>query len=259
LCVDASGNLTPQSLANLRTTLGLQITNIANVNSLLQSILPNLDLATIVGPIAASLVPQAAASCVYPANSTPACSTVACDFVCSTSAFPQKCNRSCIAANAVCATGNPVRRRRTVSNDLLCENGRSACALPGNKYGFECIDTQSSVDSCGGCAFPLPGALKGQDCASLPHVANVDCVSGKCVIASCARGFVLDDTKCTEKSTLTNLVDNAAHAAGGLAHVVADRVLVQNAKRSIADRQVTAESLRARAKARRANKNKLHQ
>lgn len=60
--------------------------------------------------------------------------------------------------------------------------------------GYECIDTQTSLDSCGGCA----STGEGTDCTALPHVAGVGCDRGECVIFTCGAGYrvSLDGKKC---------------------------------------------------------------
>jgi hypothetical protein len=111
--------------------------------------------------------------------------------------------------------------------------------LPGNKFGFECLDTTSDVESCGGCSFPLPGAKKGRDCTAIPHAANVACVDGGCVVETCLRGFVLENSECVAKgkSVVSGIVDEASEAVGGLAALVgkvtSPRLRSQNARNII--------------------------
>jgi len=73
-----------------------------------------------------------------------------------------------------------------------CQNGFTACpvvskARLGNRVGFECVDTDSAIESCGGCA----GSGGGVDCTSLPGVDGVSCSVGQCKIQSCMPGSVL--------------------------------------------------------------------
>lgn len=56
----------------------------------------------------------------------------------------------------------------------------------------QCIDVQSSLESCGGCLGShreTDGHSAGVDCTALPNVDSVSCVFGECVIGTskCAR------------------------------------------------------------------------
>lgn len=44
------------------------------------------------------------------------------------------------------------------------------------------------VEACGGCEFPLPGGGRGRDCTSIPHVDDVTCQRGACIVHKCRRG-----------------------------------------------------------------------
>lgn len=192
LCTEA-GVLTEDSVADLEAQLQLELSVLSAVDVLLLEVLP-IDLTAILTPIAAAQVTGATADCDYPANSTPICSSTACDFVCNTGFQP--CNGQCISNDDLCSSPAARQRRRTVSNDLLCPYGHSACAIPGNKFGFECLDIRSDIESCGGCAFPLPGATKGTDCTAVFGALDVSCQQGKCVVESCLEGYVLKGDVC---------------------------------------------------------------
>ncbi|KAI5476046.1 hypothetical protein MNV49_000475 [Pseudohyphozyma bogoriensis] len=69
-------------------------------------------------------------------------------------------------------------------------DGTTACPLNGG--GYECVDTNSSLESCGGCSL----ATGGVDCSALPFVSDVECSEGVCVIGACMPGTVLMDGKC---------------------------------------------------------------
>lgn len=59
--------------------------------------------------------------------------------------------------------------------------------------GYECVDTQSNIESCGGC----PGEGNGQDCTAIEGVADVACVNSVCLVTSCRRGWkVVNGTEC---------------------------------------------------------------
>jgi len=68
----------------------------------------------------------------------------------------------------------------------------TACRVDGESTGFqgrfECLDTSSNIDSCGGCA----AQGEGQVCSAIANVDNVACVNSKCVVSACAPGFTVN-------------------------------------------------------------------
>ncbi|ORY82307.1 hypothetical protein BCR35DRAFT_278613 [Leucosporidium creatinivorum] len=83
--------------------------------------------------------------------------------------------------------------------------------------GYECVDTQVSIDSCGGCS----STGEGQDCTLIPHAAGVGCDVGVCKVFSCSSGFRpnLDGTMCVRARTDTRSVKrNHSRRATGAAH-----------------------------------------
>lgn len=66
-----------------------------------------------------------------------------------------------------------------------CPAGQKSCPVGGGKN--ECIDVQSNLESCGGCA----QNGEGIDCTTLSGVNDVRCVKGECVASSCKSGFNL--------------------------------------------------------------------
>lgn len=73
---------------------------------------------------------------------------------------------------------------------LACTRGTVQCSTPNG--GYECLDTQSDLEACGGC----PGSDSSVDCSAMPNVRNVQCVDGQCQISSCLRGSTLIDGQC---------------------------------------------------------------
>ncbi|KAG2088239.1 hypothetical protein BD769DRAFT_1528558 [Suillus cothurnatus] len=55
--------------------------------------------------------------------------------------------------------------------------------------GFECVDFTADLRSCGGCSSLDPFE---HDCAKIPNVQGVACVTGECEISSCQPGYKLD-------------------------------------------------------------------
>lgn len=64
----------------------------------------------------------------------------------------------------------------------VCESGMTACPLPNGRKGFECVDTSSNVNSCGGCW----ATGEGEDCTVFDDMAEAQCIQGKC---QCKRFF----------------------------------------------------------------------
>lgn len=72
------------------------------------------------------------------------------------------------------------KRAHKARNVSLCPNSMEACpiaGLTGLTDDWECLDTRTELQSCGGCA--STGA--GEDCTAIPGAWNVGCNEGKCV------------------------------------------------------------------------------
>ncbi|GAA5999983.1 hypothetical protein JCM10207_006002 [Rhodosporidiobolus poonsookiae] len=65
-----------------------------------------------------------------------------------------------------------------------CPDGETACRLPSG--GFECIDTETSLNSCGGC---VGEGMPGQNCLAIPGALAVECHQSKCHVGSCFKGW----------------------------------------------------------------------
>ncbi|OCF30739.1 hypothetical protein I316_07625 [Kwoniella heveanensis BCC8398] len=88
-------------------------------------------------------------------------------------------------------------------NHQYCPVGLTACLVGDDKEAFECIDTKSDLESCGGCTIGLYGATlngtaTGQNCENLKGVAMgaVTCNRGQCEVSACKYGYVLVDNEC---------------------------------------------------------------
>ncbi|KAI0756993.1 hypothetical protein C8Q80DRAFT_1116293 [Daedaleopsis nitida] len=91
------------------------------------------------------------------------------------------------------------KRAHKARNVSLCPTGLDACpiaGLAGLTDDWECLDTRTELESCGGCA--STGA--GQDCTAIPGAWNVGCNNGKCVVYTCAAGYLrsLDNKSCVK-------------------------------------------------------------
>ncbi|KZT30388.1 hypothetical protein NEOLEDRAFT_4783 [Neolentinus lepideus HHB14362 ss-1] len=98
--------------------------------------------------------------------------------------------------NWLCSPNTPQpsgRHKRAVHKSrTLCPAGLEACPVSGLRgmnasMDYECLDTTSELESCGGCA----STGKGQDCTAIEGVWNVGCNKGSCVVYSCAAGYKL--------------------------------------------------------------------
>ncbi|KAG7529675.1 hypothetical protein FFLO_05481 [Filobasidium floriforme] len=190
LCTEA-GVLTPESLARLQAQIRLSQTNnpiLNTVTGLLQN-----TVATLTGQVAAT-----PATCSYPANSFPLCtgtSPAGCNFGCD-SGFT-RCNGACIPSTQVCPTNQA--RKRDQTSARICPQDWLACPVnSGRKTAWECVQVQTDLESCGGCA-----ALgQGTDCTALQGVDDVSCIAGKCQANSCLRGFAINGSECSPVDTL---------------------------------------------------------
>ncbi|KAI0724552.1 hypothetical protein C8T65DRAFT_734168 [Cerioporus squamosus] len=91
------------------------------------------------------------------------------------------------------------KRNHKARNVSLCPTGLEACPIPGLKGltdDWECLDTANELESCGGCS--STGA--GEDCTAIAGAWNVGCNNGKCVVYTCADGYLrsLDNKSCVK-------------------------------------------------------------
>jgi hypothetical protein len=90
--------------------------------------------------------------------------------------------------------GNGHHKRVAKSRASLCPTGLEACPLSGlASNDFECVDTASELESCGGCT----SLDQGQDCTAIHGAWNVACEQGSCAVLSCAGGFKIGKDKKT--------------------------------------------------------------
>ncbi|KAG0146625.1 hypothetical protein CROQUDRAFT_92447 [Cronartium quercuum f. sp. fusiforme G11] len=79
---------------------------------------------------------------------------------------------------------------RTEKDMFHCPPSEIACPLPSG--GFECLDPEFSLDSCGGCSSDGTGA----DCWQIEGASGVGCNAGSCLVFSCLSGFDLVENAC---------------------------------------------------------------
>jgi len=141
--------------------------------------------------------------CSYPDHSQATCTqNHVCGFTCKRG-YELRGNE-CVCSRSACPSG-VVARRRSVDLQMtmgirMCPFGQEACGGYSGPDSYECIDTKMTLDSCGGCLFPVPGRkAAGTDCSAIFGAENVRCINGKCVVMSCMAGWSVeaDRQSCT--------------------------------------------------------------
>ncbi|GAA6042644.1 hypothetical protein JCM8097_008264 [Rhodosporidiobolus ruineniae] len=115
----------------------------------------------------------------------PPAAGVANGFGCSTNTMCASgfCNSSAVCAAQASQAGGSRKKR-----GLDCPAQQAACAV-GSSYGaFECIDTQTNLEQCGGCV--TDGS--GQDCTAIFGAEGVECSAGRCLVLSCVPGLTVN-------------------------------------------------------------------
>ncbi|OCH90062.1 hypothetical protein OBBRIDRAFT_826179 [Obba rivulosa] len=248
--------------ANVDAELQVDLLGIKVVVGLIEvclclSVLPTFITTNIIAEAAVGLVGEASVlsaltdlvndaadhqSCTYPDNSSPFCEAGnPCGFTCSNGFTPEPAKNpdSCVceAPNTVCngvcgefkgcSSSSPKRRDPQLRKRAVCEDGLTPCGVYGwqgqrSSQAWECVDTTSDLESCGGCAVPLHYASPhGIDCTALPGVADVSCNFGSCVVHRCLPGYQvsLDGTFCLRARHAAQINEQEDAAAYGLEHI----------------------------------------
>ncbi|KAF7328887.1 hypothetical protein MVEN_02518400 [Mycena venus] len=144
--------------------------------------------------------------CHYPLHSVPSCKSGSpCFFTCKdgytaypAGSYPTQCVCSYpyTECNGKCGTYKGCPSSYLTKRDLWgghkCPTGFTACHIPGrNANSWECLDTETDLESCGGCPSLYSDSLPGKDCTAIPGVSDVSCIKGNCVIHKCMAGFDL--------------------------------------------------------------------
>ncbi|KAG5637302.1 hypothetical protein H0H81_005045 [Sphagnurus paluster] len=128
-----------------------------------------------------------------------------------------ECAEPLSVCNGTCGSAAPNRKRRGVKRittlaqaKATCKPKQSVCGIAGREdtFDFECIDTSTTLDSCGGCITPHPfyephrKSPAGIDCGRLPGVLTATCEESYCVVTQCRAGQQpsSDNTHCTKLS-----------------------------------------------------------
>jgi len=74
-----------------------------------------------------------------------------------------------------------------------CSEGLTRCSAPSFSYGlpgWECVDSQTNLESCGGCPLSLhDDEPAGVDCTAIRGAQDVTCRQGRCEVRSCGIGY----------------------------------------------------------------------
>jgi len=168
----------------------------------------------VVQPILLQLIASFGQTCHYPDHAIPICdASNPCSFTCDNgfTESPATNPTSCVCdshntiCNGVCTpsqncpSGTPAKRalRR---RDKKCKKGFAACGVFGGTASqWECVNTMSDLENCGGCALRIsPSTRFGTDCSALDGVSDVSCLKGTCVVGRCAAGYKVskDNSSC---------------------------------------------------------------
>ncbi len=73
--------------------------------------------------------------------------------------------------------GSHNKRTTHKARTTLCPAGLDACPISSLTGDYECFDTATDLEACGGC----PSLGKGQDCTKIEGAWNVGCEQGSCL------------------------------------------------------------------------------
>ncbi|EJU00473.1 hypothetical protein DACRYDRAFT_23351 [Dacryopinax primogenitus] len=114
-----------------------------------------------------------------------------------------------VGSSPICNSSPSTRKRDTYTfNDRMCPKGLSLCGIQSSwsNTNWECIDTRSDLESCGGCLVGVMGTSgTGVDCTAIEGVEDVACNEAKCQVFSCASGYRVSDcgTSCVRTAPHT--------------------------------------------------------
>ncbi|KAG9103703.1 hypothetical protein FRC07_009940, partial [Ceratobasidium sp. 392] len=103
------------------------------------------------------------------------------------------------AGSSSCGPQPSKRAVQPVLDTCSSKPGHQFCPVSGGR-GSECINTLTTLDSCGGCV-GVPGIddgekFTGQDCSTIPNVNEVKCERGSCKVISCRAGYAPSEGAC---------------------------------------------------------------
>ncbi|KAJ6557974.1 hypothetical protein B0H19DRAFT_1149334 [Mycena capillaripes] len=91
-------------------------------------------------------------------------------------------------------TPKPAPSHRPRAQEILrCPRAHMLCPIYGSTL-FECVNVQTSLESCGGCV-GMGTDSEGRDCSAIEHVADVRCIGGRCEVMECRDNYEASATK----------------------------------------------------------------
>lgn len=100
------------------------------------------------------------------------------------------------------AHGGYLRHGRTGSHKTkACHNSETSCPIISADGGYECLDLQVEVASCGGCV----SKGEGENCLLIEGADGVGCHKGQCVVLSFKDGYIAGPNG---RPTLTDSTDS---------------------------------------------------
>lgn len=88
-------------------------------------------------------------------------------------------------SNGAAPNSTPINRKR----DLKCARGHKRCPLYSGFGGYDCVNTRTDPENCGGCVSidgmqsnDADSGPAGMDCTAIPDISMVQCVKSQCVI-----------------------------------------------------------------------------
>ncbi|KAJ6487737.1 hypothetical protein C8R45DRAFT_827272, partial [Mycena sanguinolenta] len=94
--------------------------------------------------------------------------------------------------SASCTSTTSPSLRPRVQHVMTCPAGHTLCPVAAGVAATECVNTQTSLESCGGCV-GTGSDFQGQDCSAIENASDVSCVAGRCLVRKCDRNFELSD------------------------------------------------------------------
>ncbi|KAK6908296.1 hypothetical protein I203_102297 [Kwoniella mangroviensis CBS 8507] len=96
-----------------------------------------------------------------------------------------------------------LQARRFKREIEYCPYGLTACNVDGHSGNYECLDTNTELQSCGGCFYGQYSnhtSVVGEDCTTTGAALGASsCIHGKCVASACKKGLALVGGKCQKK------------------------------------------------------------
>ncbi|GAA5857591.1 hypothetical protein JCM8547_004285 [Rhodosporidiobolus lusitaniae] len=166
---------------------------IAKKRSISDELLSMLKAATNILAPMSSAHPSASASAGARASARPSASAAASAWASHAAAAKPSGSLQPSSVKAAKANVEYVKRQiqalpwEQLDSRLLCPVGETACPIFPRMGTYECLDTNSELESCGGCL----SKGDGEDCTAIKGAQGVTCQSGSCIVFTCQPGWEL--------------------------------------------------------------------